>query len=196
MKNRNELFIVIATAALLAFTLHTVLNMGDGCSRGAGPSEKARQLDCVSHLALIGKAFFQYSLSYDDWYPTTSAGISAPKWLDAESDRSLELLREADLLCFLKLYVCPSKEGIEAAEEGQSVLGHVSYNWCDGLKGSNSALSPVACDGVDNHKDATGRFVRGDGTVGIARGSSTRLWTYDPEFRDYCYNKTFTDYSF
>ena len=188
MKNRNELFIAIATAALLAFTLHTVLNIGR-------PSGKAIQADCVSHLALIGKAFFQYSLCYDDWYPTTSR-ISAPKWLDAGSDRSLELLREADLMCFPKLYVCPSKEGIEAAKEGESVLGHVSYNWCDGLKGSSSALSPVACDGVDNHKDATGRFVRGEGSVGIATGNDSKAWSYDPMFRDYCYEKTYTDYSF
>ena len=85
MNNRNELFIAIATAALLAFTLHTVLNMGSCCD---GPSGKARHADCVSHLALIGKAFFQYSLCYDDWYPTTSK-ISAPKWLDAESGKSL-----------------------------------------------------------------------------------------------------------
>ena len=189
MNNRNELFIAIVTTALLAFTVHTVLNIGR-------PSGKARHADCVSHLALIGKAFFQYSLSYDDWYPTTSSKISAPKWLDAESGRSLELLREDDLLCFPEYYLCPSKEGIEAAKRGQSVLGHVSYNWCDGLKGSNSALSPIACDGVDNHKDATGRFVRGDGTVGIARGNDSRIWTYDPSFRDYCYEKTYTDYSF
>ena len=196
MNNRNELFIVIATAALLAFALFTVLNTGTDCGWGGnGPSEKARQADCVSHLALIGKAFFQYSLCYDDWYPTTSR-ISAPKWLDAESGRSLELLREADLMCFPKLYVCPSKEGIEAAKEGQSVLGHVSYNWCDGLKGSSSALSPVACDGVDNHSVYTGWYVRGEGSVGIGNGSDSKAWSYDPMFRDYCYEKTYTDYSF
>ena len=192
MNNRNELFIAIATAALLAFTLHTALNMGSCCD---GPSEKARQADCVSHLALIGKAFFQYSLCYDDWYPTTSR-ISAPKWLDAESGKSLDLLREDDLLCFPEYYLCPGNKRIEAAERGQSVLGHVSYNWCDGLQGSKSALSPVACDGVDNHKDRTGRFVRGEGSVGIATGSESKAWSHDPMFRDYCYEKTYTDYSF
>ena len=189
MKNRNELFIVIATAALLAFTLHTVLNIGR-------PSGKAIHADCVSHLAQIGKAFFQYSLSYDDWYPTTSRKISAPKWLDAESGRSLELLREADLLCPPEYYLCPGNKRIKAAKMGQSLPGHVSYNWCDGLKGSSSALSPVACDGVDNHRDNTGRFLRGDGSVGYARGSDSRIWTYDPIFRDYCFEKTYTDYSF
>lgn len=61
MNNRNELFIVIATAALLAFALFTVLNTGTDCGWGGnGPSEKARQADCVSHLALIGKAFFRF----------------------------------------------------------------------------------------------------------------------------------------
>ena len=193
MKNRNELFIAIATAALLAFTLHTVLNMGSCCD---GPSGKARHADCVSHLAQIGKAFFQYSLSYDDWYPTTFKKISAPKWLDAESGRSLELLREADLLCPPEYYLCPGNKRIKAAKMGQSLPGHVSYNWCDGLKGSSSALSPVACDGVDNHSVYTGRFVRGEGSVGIANGSDSKAWSYDPMFRDYCYEKTYTDYSF
>ena len=192
MNNRNELFIAIATAALLAFTLHTVLNMVSCCD---GPSGKARQADCVSHLAQIGKAFFQYSLSYDDWYPTTSK-ISAPKWLDAESGRSLELLREADLLCPPESYLCPGNKRIKAAKMGQSLPGHVSYNWCDGLKGSSSALSPVACDGVDNHSVYTGWFVRGEGSVGIATGNDSKAWSYDPMFRDCCYEKTYTDYSF
>ena len=192
MKNRNELFIAIATAALLAFTLHTALNMGSCCN---GPSGKARHADCVSHLAQIGKAFFQYSLSYDDWYPTTSK-ISAPKWLDAESGRSLELLREADLLCPPESYLCPGNKRIKAAKKGQSLPGHVSYNWCDGLKGSSSALSPVACDGVDNHSVYTGWFVRGEGSVSIGNGSDSKPWSYDPMFRDYCYEKTYTDYSF
>lgn len=190
MKNRNELFIAIATTALLAFTVFTVLNTRTDCGW------RARQADCVSHLAQIGKAFFQYSLSYDDWYPTTSSKISAPKWLDAESGKSLDLLREDDLLCFPEDYLCPGNERIKAAERGQSVLGHVSYNWCDGLKGRNSALSPIACDGVDNHSVYTGRFVRGEGSVGIATGSDSRAWSYDPMFRDFCYEKTYTDYSF
>ena len=196
MNNRNELIIVIVTTALLAFTLFAALNTGTGCdSGGNGLSEKARQADCVSHLAQIGKAFFQYSLCYDDWYPTTSK-TSAPKWMDAESGRSLELLREADLLCFPESYLCPGNKRIKAAKMGQSLPGHVSYNWCDGLKGSSSALSPVACDGVDNHKDATGRFVRGEGSVGIATGSDSKAWSHDPMFRDYCYEKTYTDYCF
>ena len=196
MNNRNELIIVIVTAALLAFTLHTVLNMGSCCGKGAhGMSGKAIHADCVSHLAQIGKAFFQYSLSYDDWYPTTSK-ISAPKWLDAESGRSLELLREADLLCPPEYYLCPGNKRIKAAEMGQKLPGHVSYNWCDGLKGSSSALSPVACDGVDNHSVYTGWFVRGEGSVGIGSGSDSKAWSYDPMFRDYCYEKTYTDYSF
>ena len=196
MNNRNELIIVIVTTALLAFTLFAALNTGTGCDGGGnGLAEKARQADCVSHLAQIGKAFFQYSMCYDDWYPTTSRS-SAPKWLDAESGKSLDLLRQDDLLCFPEYYLCPGNKRIEAAERGQSVLGHVSYNWCDGLQGSNSALSPVACDGVDNHKDGTGRFVRGEGSVGIATGSDSKAWSHDPMFRDYCYEKTYTDYSF
>ena len=57
MNNRNELFIVIATAALLAFALFTVLNTRTDCGWGA------RQADCVSHLALICRYIWIFSMS-------------------------------------------------------------------------------------------------------------------------------------
>ena len=64
MNNRNELIIVIATTALLAFTVFTVLNTGTGCGRGGnGLSEKAIQADCVSHLALICRYVWIFSMS-------------------------------------------------------------------------------------------------------------------------------------
>ena len=187
MKHQIELFIVVATVAILAGIILPAFNQA---------KEKAKQADCTSHLAQIGKASFIYAMSYDDWYPTTSNKISAPKWMDGNSGDSYDLLRKVDILSDSKLLVCLSKKDITAAEPGQSFKGHVTYNWCDGLEGCNATLSPIACDGVDNHKDNTGRFVRGDGSVGIARGSDSQIWTYDRNFRDFCYEKTYTDYSF
>ena len=186
MKHQIELFIVVATVAILAGIILPAFNQA---------KEKAKQADCTSHLAQIGKASFIYAMSYDDWFPTT-AKISAPKWMDDCSGDSFDLFRTQDLLADSSMYICRSKKDITAAGRGESFKGHVSYNWCEGLIAETSTLSPIACDGVDNHKDNTGRFVRGDGSVGIARGSDSRIWTYDPEFRDYCYEKTYTDYSF
>ena len=144
-------------------------------------------------------------MSYDDWYPTTTSysvtdymnfALSAPpKWMNADSGRSLELLRKSDLLSDPKAYLCPSKKGVDAAGPGLSLKGHVSYNWCDGLMGGNCTMSPVACDGTDNHAN-TGFFLRGDGSVGTANGKKGVSWTTDNIFRDFLYNKSYTDFSF
>ena len=180
-----ELLVVIAIIAILAGMLLPALNQA---------KEKAKQADCTSKLSQIGKAFFQYAMSYDDWYPT-SAATTTPKWKQGNSGDSFELLRAQDLLTDPKGYVCPSKAGITVAQPNQTVKGHVSYNWCDGLMGGNATLSPVSCDGTDNHA-STGRFVRGDGSVGVANGTASKKWTQDGAFKDFCYGKTYTDYSF
>ena len=186
MKQQIELFVVVVTVAILAGMLLPALNQA---------KEKARQADCTSHLSQIGKGSFQYAMCYDDWYPTSSNKISAPKWMDGNSGVSFDLLRKVDLITDPTIFVCPSKKEIAAAEFGSSLKGHVSYNWCDGLIGGNCTMSPIACDGVDNHQNS-GRFLRGDGSVGYAQGSSSQIWTYDRNFRDFCYKKTYTDYSF
>ena len=38
--------------------------------------------------------------------------------------------------------------------------------------GGNATISPVCADGPDNHS-STGRFVRGDGSVGVANSAGT-----------------------
>jgi type II secretory pathway pseudopilin PulG len=194
-----ELYIVIAVYVVLAVLgalLLPALNQA---------KEKARQADCVSNLSQIGKAFFQYAMSNDDWYPTSSR-TSNPKWMNGDSGESLNLLfsekkdyyrryHDPSDLPDPMIYLCPSKKGISPAQPNGSLRGHVSYNWCDGLMGGFSTISPVACDGVDNHV-SRGHFVRGDGSVGIAAGTRSVKWTQDNAFKNFCYGNNPPSYSF
>ena len=61
-----------------------------------------------------------------------------------------------------------------------------------------ATMFPVAADGADNHSSSSySRFVRGDGSVGLARGNRSMKWYEDKAIRDFCRSPNdLPDYSF
>ena len=204
-----ELFVVMLVGAIVVFCLMflpTIITL----------REHEREINCTSHLSQIGKAFFQYAMSYDGWYPTVRSyrtetvsrtgtngkiyvyerAVDGGKWLGADSCKAFTLLFDVELLYDPKGVICPSNRKVTAAIRGQSLSGHVSYQWCDGFLEDDAILSPVAADGADNHS-SSGRFVRGDGSVGLAQNNRSRKWYEDKAIKDYCRSSSdLPDYSF
>ena len=210
-----EFFVVVFVGAVVVLGLMflpTIITL----------KERGRAAHCTSNLSQIGKAFFQYAMSYDDWYPTVRsyrtetvlrrgytdpAGVEARmherpidggKWLGADSYKAFTLLFDADLLNDPKDVICPGNKKVTAAIRGQSLSGHVSYQWCDGQVGFEAVLSPVAADGASNHPSSGyNQFVRGEGSVGHASGNSSMKWYEDKMVKDFCRSPhDLPDYSF
>ena len=210
-----EFFVVVFVGAVVVLGLMflpTIITL----------KERGRAAHCTRNLSQIGKAFFQYAMSYDDWYPTVRsyrtetvlrrgytdpAGVEARmherpidggKWLGADSYQAFTLLFDADLLNDPKDVICPGNKKVTAAIRGQSLSGHVSYQWCDGQVGFEAVLSPVAADGASNHPSSGyNQFVRGEGSVGHASGNSSMKWYEDKMVKDFCRSPhDLPDYSF
>ena len=206
-----ELFVVVFVGAAVVFCvmfLPTIITL----------RERERAISCTANLSQIGKAFFQYAMSYDGWYPTIRSygtetvsrtgtngkiyvyerAVDGGKWLGADSCKAFALLFDAGLLNDPKVVICPCKKKVSAAIRGQSLSGHVSYQWCDGLVEEEATLFPVAADGADNHRSSSYfQFVRGDGSVGLAKGNRTMKWYEDKAVKDFCRSPSdLPDYSF
>lgn len=206
-----EFFVVVFVGAVVVLGLMflpTIITL----------KERGRAAHCTSNLSQIGKAFFQYAMSYDDWYPTVRSyrtetvsrtgtngkiyvyerAVDGGKWLGADSCKAFTLLFDADLLKDPKVLICPCNKKVSAAIRGQSLSGHVSYQWCDGLVEEEATLFPVAADGADNHASSGRfRFVRGDGSVGIADGNRSMKWYENKAIKDFCKSPNdLPDYSF
>ncbi len=180
--------------------------------------KREREIACSGNLSQIGKAFHQYAISYDKWYPTIRSyrtetasrtgtngqiyvyerAVDGGKWLGADSCKAFTLLFDAGLLNDPEYVICPINKKVTAAARGQSLSGHVSYQWCDGLMEDDAILSPVAADGADNHASSGRfRFVRGDGSVGIADGNRSMKWYENKAIKDFCKSPNdLPDYSF
>ena len=204
-----ELFIVVFVGAVIVFVAMLLPAL-------YRVRVNEREIECTSKLSQIGKAFFQYAMSYDKWYPTIRSygtetasrrgaggriyvyerAVDGGKWLGADSCKAFTLLFDVELLYDPKGVICPSNRKVTAAIRGQSLSGHVSYQWCDGFLEDDAILSPVAADGADNHS-SSGRFVRGDGSVGLAQNNRSRKWYEDKAIKDYCRSSSdLPDYSF
>ncbi|MBP5586613.1 MAG: hypothetical protein J6Y92_09705 [Lentisphaeria bacterium] len=212
MKNRNELFIVLVVIGIVVIAVIAAIS---GMLQPALNQAHAKQ--CVSNLSQIGKGFFQYSMSYDSWYPTVrkyktkriseslafggvyehDIPVDGGKWLDADSYKAFTLLRDEDLLTNPKVFLCPGKSKISPAQLYGSLQGHVAYNWCDGLAPvGEDYISLVSADGADNHGN-TGFFVRGDGSVGPAKGTLSVKWYQTDSVKNSCKSPTdLPSYSF
>ena len=206
-----ELFVVVLVGAIVVFglmILHSIITL----------RERERAMNCTSNLSQIGKAFFQYAISYDGWYPTVRSyrtetvsrtgtngkiyvyerAVDGGKWLGADSCKAFTLLFEADLLHDPKDVICPSNKKVSVAVRGQSLSGHVSYQWCDGLVEDEATIFPVAADGANNHPSSGySQYVRGEGSVGHASGNRSMKWYEDKAIKDFCRSPNdLPDYSF
>ena len=207
-----ELLVVVLVGAVILFCAMLLLTLNR-------VGEREKEIHCTGNLSQIGKAFWQYAMNYDNWYPTIRSyrtetasrtgtngkiyvyerAVDGGKWLGSDSCKAFTLLFDAGLLNDPKYVICPINKKVTAAR-GQSLSGHVSYQWCDGLMKDDAILSPVAADGADNHNHtSSGRFhfVRGDGSVGIAHGNRSMKWFEDKAIKDFCKSPNdLPDYSF
>ena len=219
MKKQVRRFTLVELLLLVAVLVGAVVLFGAMLTPSLYMAwKREREIACSDNLSQIGKAFHQYAISYDKWYPTIRSyrtetasrtgtngqiyvyerAVDGGKWLGADSCKAFTLLFDAELLSDPKDVICPCNNKVSAAIRGQSLSGHVSYQWCDGQVAFDAVLSPVAADGANNHSSSSCfRFVRGDGSVGLAKGNRSMKWYEDKAIKDFCRSPSdLPDYSF
>ena len=99
MRNRNELFIVIATVAVLACMVFSVLGVGTGCSdrttameeedddaprkkggKASSMTAKAKQAQCIAHLKSFAQANLLYGLDFCGYVTPIAWGDGVNVW--------------------------------------------------------------------------------------------------------------------
>jgi prepilin-type processing-associated H-X9-DG protein len=137
MRNRNELFVVIATVVILAVMVFSVL--GTGCS--GSMSAKAKQTICENNLELIAKGNAQYSSDFLNLnYVTPIAwgdGVNiwpAIVWnslgkdvtmpyedYDSDKDKWLSIVKESGM------FECPADKDSASLPDSPSDMPKLSY---------------------------------------------------------------------
>ena len=140
-----ELLVVIAIIGILASMLFPVF---------AQAREKARQIDCISNMSQLGKAFMMYDQDYDGVYPTQDRlGIAncppCSFWMDvdygvADWYTSTKANWAQALYSYIKtprVYVCRSSKGWTPGSNGDMYPLSYIYNGFASAKTESSVES-------------------------------------------------------
>jgi prepilin-type N-terminal cleavage/methylation domain-containing protein/prepilin-type processing-associated H-X9-DG protein len=163
-----ELLVVIAIIAILAGMLMPAISKA---------REKARQIDCVSHLKQMGTALVMYNGDWEGWYPSVDGGATA-----GDNSAGLNLLIENDYLTIGRMYTCPSTKTTATDDTLNPDNSQLDYYYWGNISesevGTETAVASDYCAGHQagrwNH-NKYGNVLFGDSHVQGYQGAN--WWT-------------------